>query len=165
MDFRAKALLAAALAVVTATGALARSGFKWEELQLIDQKWPQAKATTTGLRYVVTREGQGEQPKAGDRVKVLYKGMFLDGRVFDQTLDPQKPFTFRLERGDVIAGWEEGIALMRVGEQRTLIVPYDLAYGSRGKLPGIPRQTSLVFEVELLSFETNPAATRASAQP
>lgn len=160
MDFRSKALLAAALAVVTATGVLARSGFKWEELQLIDQKWPQATATTTGLRFVVTREGQGEQPKAGDRVQVLYKGMFLDGRVFDQSADPTKPFVFRLERGDVIAGWEEGIALMRVGEQRTLIVPYDLAYGSRGKLPGIPRQTSLVFEVELLAVEPNPARAK-----
>ncbi len=146
--------------------ASARSGFNWEELNQIDQKWPQAKATTTGLRYLVAKEGQGERPMPGQVVKVLFKGMFFDGRVFDQSLDPAKPFSFRLGRGEIIAGWEEGIAMMKVGEKRVLLVPYDLAYGSRGRPPRIPRQTSLVFEVELLSIEPfHSAAAPAAAKP
>ncbi len=153
-----KALLISTLALAAATGLFARSGFKWEELETIDRQWPQAIATTTGLRYLVTAEGRGETPKPGDRVKVLFKGMFFDGRVFDQALSPAAPFAFRVGRGEIIAGWEEAIAAMRVGEKRTLIVPYDLAYGSRGRPPLIPRQTSLVFEVELLAIEPNPAS-------
>jgi FKBP-type peptidyl-prolyl cis-trans isomerase len=156
MDLRPKTLLVAGLAVLATSLASARSGFNWDELNAIDQKWPQSQATTTGLRYVVVQEGQGALPRSGDVVKVLYKGMFFDGRVFDQALDPKQPFTFRLGRGQIIAGWEEGIAAMRVGEKRILIVPYDLAYGSRGQPPRIPRQTSLVFEVEVIAIEPNP---------
>lgn len=154
-----KKALAMACVLLLAAVASARSGFTWEELETIDQKWPQAKATTTGLRYVVEKEGSGPQPQAGDTVKVLYTGMFFDGRIFDQTLDPAHPFTFRLGRGQIIAGWEEGIAMMRVGEKRVLIVPYDLAYGTRGNYPDIPRQTSLVFEVEMIGIEPKAAAT------
>ncbi len=161
MTFRPKALLAATLTLAAVTGLHARSGFKWEELEIIDQKWPQAAVTTTGLRYIITREGHGETPKPGDTVKVLFKGMFFDGRVFDQTTPVGGPFVFRIGRGEVIDGWDEAVAMMRVGEKRTLIVPYDLAYGSRGQPPRIPRQTSLVFEVELLSFERNPASKEA----
>ncbi|HLP08856.1 MAG TPA: FKBP-type peptidyl-prolyl cis-trans isomerase [Opitutaceae bacterium] len=160
---RSRTLLVAALAAIAATTMSARSGFNWEELNTIDQKWPQAKATTTGLRYVVLQEGRGDLPRSGDTVKVLYKGMFFDGRVFDEALDPAQPFTFRLGRSQIIEGWEEGIALMRVGEKRILIVPYDLAYGSRGQPPRIPRQTSLVFEVEMLAIEPNTVPPPATA--
>lgn len=146
--------------------ASARSGFGWEELNQIDLKWPQAKATATGLRYLVQREGQGERAKPGDIVRVLFKGMFFDGRVFDQALDPAAPFTFRIGRGEIIDGWEEGIALMKVGEKCLLLVPYDLAYGSRGQPPRIPRQTSLVFEVEMLAIEPFKApAAKPVAKP
>ncbi len=163
MHFRPKTLLFAALAAVAATGAAARSGFSWEELSIIDQKWPNATATTTGLRYVVVQEGAGATPKTGDTVKVLFKGMFFDGRVFDQTTPAVGPFTFRLGRNEVIDGWEEAVGTMRVGEKRILLVPYDLAYGSRGQPPRIPRQTSLVFEVELIGIEAvraGPAAQK-----
>lgn len=164
MLFCPKGVLLAGIVLFGLVGVVsARSGFKWEELEQIDQRWPQAKVTATGLRYVIEREGQGQSPKSGDNVKVLYKGMFFDGRVFDQALDPAKSFTFRLGRSQVIAGWEEGIAQMKVGEKRILLVPYDLAYGSRGQPPSIPRQTSLVFEVEMLAIEPFQAAT--SKQP
>ena len=154
MLFSSKRILLVGIALFGLVGvAQARSGFNWDELQQIDQKWPQAKTTTTGLRYVVLQEGTGPKAKAGEVVKVLFKGMFFDGRVFDQTSDPSKPFTFRLGRGEIIDGWEEGISMMAAGEKRILIVPYELAYGSRGQPPRIPRQTSLVFEVELLSIE------------
>lgn len=161
MRFCSKALLATLLAASTACGLLARSGFNWEELEAIDQKWPEATVTSTGLRYVVTREGHGDTPKPGDQVSVLYKGMFFDGKVFDQSLDPEKPFVFRLGRRQIIEGWEEGIAMMRAGEKRLLLVPYDLAYGARGQPPRIPRCTSLVFEVEMLKIEPNPAAAES----
>jgi len=138
--------------VADLTPAVARSGFTWDEIQVIDKQWPKAKATSTGLRLLVEREGQGERPKPGEQVKVLYKGMFFDGKVFDQRLDPASPFVFRLGRGDIIEGWEEGISTMRKGEKTLMLVPYDMAYGSRGQPPRIPRQTSLVFEVELLDI-------------
>ena len=131
--------------------ASARSGFTWEELQQIDQKWPQAKSTTTGLRYVVVQEGHGDLPKPGEMVTVQFKGMFFDGRMFDQS-SPGKPFVFRIGRGEIIDGWEEGIGMMKAGEKRILLVPYDLAYGSRGQPPRIPRCTSLIFEVEVLAI-------------
>ena len=165
MDFRQKALSLLVIGSIATTGLSARSGFTWEELNTIDQKWPQSQSTTTGLRYIVLKEGHGELPKSGDIVKVLYKGMFFDGRVFDQTRDPQKPFQFRLGRGEIIRGWEEGIAMMRVGEKRILIVPYDLAYGSRGQPPRIPRQTSLVFEVEMVAIEPYSPSSSAPAAP
>ena len=154
MLFSSKGILVAAIALLGLVGPVsARSGFNWDEMEQIDKKWPQAKVTTTGLRYVVEREGKGESPKSGQVVKVLSKGMFFDGRVFDQALNPAKPFVFRLGRSEIIEGWEEGVSMMRVGEKRILLVPYDLAYGARGQPPSIPRTTSLVFEVELLSVE------------
>lgn len=131
----------------------ARAKFSWEDHQIIDKKWPDSVETSTGLRYVVAREGKGAQPKPGDKVTVLYKGMLLDGTVFDQKLDPKEPFTFRLDRGDVIEGWEEGISRMCAGEARLLIVPAALAYGSRGRPPSIPRNAALLFEVELLKID------------
>lgn len=154
------------LCAISSTGLMARSGFSWEELNTIDQKWPQSQSTTTGLRYLVLQEGRGELPKNGDVVKVLFKGMFFDGRVFDQSAGPEAPFTFRLGRGEIIRGWEEGIATMRLGEKRILIVPYDLAYGARGQPPRIPRQTSLVFEVEVIAIEPfAPPASTTTATP
>lgn len=131
----------------------ARAKFSWEEHQVIDKKWPDAVETSTGLRYVIARKGDGLAPKSGDRVSVLYKGMLINGTVFDQNLDTESPFVFRLARGEVIKGWEEGIAMMKAGEARLLIVPAELAYGSRGRPPDIPRSAGLVFEVELLKVE------------
>ncbi len=120
------------------------------DLLIVEQRYPQAEINSTGLRTLVLREGTGQMPQRGDHVSVLYKGTLLDGTLFDQKLDPQDPFTFQLDRGQVIDGWEYGILMMREGEKRLLIVPYELGYGTRGRSPDIPRMATLVFEVELL---------------
>jgi len=120
------------------------------DLEIVNKTWPNAKRTSTGLRYVVLNEGQGELAKPGDMVSVLYTGWLLDGTIFDQTKDPAKPFEFRLGRNNVIEGWDQALQLMRPGEKRLLIIPYELAYGSRGQPPSIPPRATLVFEVHLL---------------
>lgn len=165
MNLRSKVFALALLSAACATPSLARSGFTVAELDIIDQKWPTAKVTTTGLRYVVQQEGTGETPKPGDRVRMRFKGMFFDGRVFDQTNEIAGPFVFRVGRGEVIDGWDEAVATMRTGEKRILLIPYELAYGSRGQPPRIPRQTSLIFEVELLGFDANPVTAPGTAKP
>jgi FKBP-type peptidyl-prolyl cis-trans isomerase len=124
-----------------------------EDLAVVEKQWPTAKKTVTGLRYVTQAEGTGDVAAEGDLVSVLYKGMLLDGRVFDQMLSADKPFTFRLGRGQVIEGWDQGLKLMRLGSKATLIIPFELAYGTRGDPPKIPRQATLVFEVELIKIE------------
>ena len=120
------------------------------DLEKVEEMFPNAKRTSTSLRYVMHQEGAGENAKTGDLVDVLYVGKLLDGTVFDQTQDPEKPFSFRLGRGNVIQGWEQGIQLMRPGSKMTLVVPYELAYGTRGQPPKIPRRATLVFEIELI---------------
>ncbi|HRE82712.1 MAG TPA: FKBP-type peptidyl-prolyl cis-trans isomerase [Opitutaceae bacterium] len=124
-----------------------------EDLEIVEKTWPTARRTSTGLRTLVLKEGTGDQPKKGDVVSVVYVGKLLDGTIFDQATDPAKPFTFRVGRGQVIEGWEEGLQLTRVGERRLFIVPFELGYGTRGSLPKIPKRATLVFEVELLSIE------------
>ncbi len=120
------------------------------DLILVEQKFPRAERTSTGLWTEVLREGTGAQPERGDTVAVLYKGELLDGTTFDEATDANAPFSFQLDRGKVIDGWEFGLLLMREGEKRRLIVPYELGYGTRGRSPDIPRMATLVFEVELL---------------
>lgn len=124
-----------------------------EDLAFVTKNWPNAQRTWTGLRTVLVTEGKGELAKAGDLVSVLYKGQLIDGKVFDQTADPTKPFTFRLGRGEVIQGWEEGIQFMRAGEKRILIIPYELGYGTLGDQPKIPKKAALIFDVELVSIK------------
>jgi len=124
-----------------------------EDLEMVQKTWPQAKRTSTGLRYVVLSEGQGELAKPGELVRVLYTGWLLNGTKFDQSIDPANPFEFRLGRNNVIDGWDQGLQLMRPGEKRLLIVPYELGYGSRGHLPLIPGKATLVFEVQLLEVK------------
>ena len=142
-------LLVIAAAYPTLTFAQ-RERFPQEDLEKVEQMFPQAKRTSTSLRYVVLTEGQGKKAKPGDLVDVLYTGKLLDGTVFDQWLDPEKPFSFRLGRDNVIDGWEEGLQLMNPGQKMILIVPYELAYGTRGQPPRIPRRATLVFEIELV---------------
>ena len=85
-------------------------------------------------------------------VTVLYRGRLLDGKVFSEALDPKEPFRPRVGRDELIAAWEEAIKQMKRGEKRLLIVPYELAYGTRGDPPRIPRRATLIFEIELLDF-------------
>ena len=124
-----------------------------EDLEIVEKRWPEAVRTSTGLRTVLVKEGSGDLVQRGDLVSVLYKGELLDGKVFDQTVDATKPFTFRVGRGQVIDGWEHGLQLMRPGEKRILIVPFELGYGTRGDPPKIPRRATLVFEVEVVEVK------------
>jgi len=125
-----------------------------EDLEIVEQRWPEAKKTSTGLRYIVLKEGDKSSgsPVPGQRAAVLYKGMLLDGTVFDQQLDPENPFRPRVGRSELIAGWDQALTRMHKGEKWLLIVPYELGYGTRGNPPKIPRRATLVFEMELLDF-------------
>jgi peptidylprolyl isomerase len=110
----------------------------------------QVKTTPSGLQYVDLVEGTGPSPAAGQTMVVHYTGWLTNGTKFDSSLDRGMPFQFALGQHAVIAGWDEGIAGMRVGGKRKLIVPPGLAYKDRG-FPGlIPPNSTLVFEVELL---------------
>jgi FKBP-type peptidyl-prolyl cis-trans isomerase len=120
-----------------------------DDLDFVEKKWPQAKKTNSGIRYIIQREGQGASPKPGDTVSVFYSGQLLDGTVFDENHDAEHPFSFRIAREQVIEGWDQVLQLMKVGEKRLVIIPPELAYGSRGQPPKIPRNSTLVFEVEL----------------
>jgi FKBP-type peptidyl-prolyl cis-trans isomerase len=122
------------------------------DLEYVEKTWPEAKRTVTGIRYLIVRPGTGEKPKPGDKVNVLYVGRLLNGTVFDQATEADKPFTFRVRRDMVIEGWDQIIQLMQKGEKRLVIIPPELAYGTRGQPPKIGRNATLVFEMELLSF-------------
>ncbi len=102
------------------------------------------------LQIQDTRSGDGQEAKAGDRVTVHYVGTLTSGEKFDSSRDRGKGFTFQLGAGQVIKGWDQGVAGMRVGGVRKLTIPPDLAYGQRGFPPVIPPNSTLVFEVELL---------------
>ena len=124
-----------------------------DDLDFVDKTWPTAKKTNTGIRYIIEKEGVGEPPKPGDLVSVLYTGTLLNGKMFDQQLDPKHPLTFRVRRMAVIEGWDQVLQLMRPGEKRLVVIPADYAYGSRGQLPGIPPNSPLVFDMELIKVE------------
>ena len=124
-----------------------------EDLEVVEKTWPQAKKTNSGIRYVVEREGTGVSPKPGNAVAVHYVGKLLDGKIFDENHNPASPFTFRLGRDQVIQGWDQVLQLMKVGEKRLVIIPSELGYGSRGQPPKIPRNATLVFEIELLEIK------------
>ena len=114
--------------------------------------------TKTGLQYEDIKVGTGASPKVGDMVTVHYVGTFEDGKKFDSSRDRGTPFKFRLGVGQVIPGWDEGVATMKIGGQRKLVVPGKLGYGPRGiqdRRTGqyvIPPNATLVFDVELLGI-------------
>ena len=111
-----------------------------------------AQPRESGLIYVCTKKGKGPKPGYKQNVKVHYTGKFLDGTVFDSSVERGEPISFALGVGQVIKGWDEGIALMSKGEKGILYIPYDLAYGTRQNGP-IPACANLIFEVELVDFE------------
>jgi peptidylprolyl isomerase len=107
--------------------------------------------TDSGLQYVELVEGSGAQPVAGQTVVVHYTGTLTDGSKFDSSRDRNQPFSFRIGAGQVIQGWDEGLATMKIGGRRKLIIPAKLGYGDRGVGP-IPGGATLIFDVELLKI-------------
>ncbi len=112
------------------------------------------KITDSGLKFEDLSIGAGDVAVPGDKVSVHYTGWLVEGGRFDSSLDRNQPFDFTLGKGMVIAGWDEGVAGMKVGGKRRLTIPPQLGYGSRGAGGVIPPEATLVFEVELLSILT-----------
>lgn len=115
------------------------------------EHYPDALPIASGLIYIDVKEGKGNTPEKGQKVKVHYTGTFLDGKVFDSSVERGEPIEFALGEGQVIKGWDEGIGMMRKGGKAVLIIPSNLAYGPAGR-SGIPPASTLVFEVELIDI-------------
>ncbi len=114
---------------------------------------PGATEDVTELKIEDTVVGKGPEAKAGDTVSVHYSGFLTDGSPFDSSLASGQPFEFQLGAGDVIPGWDQGVAGMKVGGKRKLTIPPDLAYGAAGAGGVIPPNATLVFDVELLEIK------------
>jgi peptidylprolyl isomerase len=113
--------------------------------------------TPSGLRIIDVKPGTGPLPQTGQTVTVNYTGwLFADGKKgkkFDSSLDRGEPFSFTLGQGQVIKGWDEGVATMHVGGKRTLIIPPDLGYGASGAGGVIPPNATLIFDIDLLGVK------------
>jgi peptidylprolyl isomerase len=113
--------------------------------------------TPSGLKIIDLKVGTGAMPRSGQTVVVNYTGWLYEngrkGKKFDSSLDRNEPFEFPIGRGQVIRGWDQGVATMRVGGKRTLIIPPDLAYGASGAGGVIPPNATLIFDVDLLAIK------------
>lgn len=109
--------------------------------------------TPSGLRYKIINKGQGKKATKGTTVSVHYKGQLIDGTVFDSSYQRNQPIDFMLGVGQVISGWDEGIQLLHVGDKARLVIPSELAYGSRGAGGVIPPDAPLIFDVELVNVK------------
>lgn len=109
--------------------------------------------TPSGLKYIDMEIGSGESPNTGQDVEVHYTGTLEDGTKFDSSVDRNQPFNFTIGVGRVIPGWDEGVATMKIGGKRRLIIPSDLGYGARGAGGVIPPNATLIFDVELLGIK------------
>lgn len=113
--------------------------------------------TASGLKYLIEKEGAGDSPRRGQTVTVHYTG-WLDengqpGKKFDSSIDRGQPFQFVIGIGQVIRGWDEGVAMMKVGEKRRLIIPSSLGYGAHAVGGIIPANSTLIFDVELIRVD------------
>lgn len=111
--------------------------------------------TESGLYFIKKEEGKGIKPQLNDSVTVHYTGMFLDGTIFDSSRKRDEPFAFILGIGQVIPGWDEGIALMKEGSKARFLIPSSLAFGKKGFNESIPPFTSLMLDVELIKVKKN----------
>ena len=120
--------------------------------------------TPSGLTYLITKKGTGRQPKKGETIVVHYTGMLTNGVKFDSSRDRNEPLAFKLGTGRVIKGWDEGFSNLRVGDHAILIIPSDLAYGSRGAGDVIPPDSKLIFVVEVVDVKSDePQSSRINA--
>ena len=113
----------------------------------------QAVTTESGLTYIVTKQGDGEQVKKGDNAIVNYTGLLTNGALFDSSLARNEPFKFPVGAGHVIKGWDEGLQNLRVGDHATLIIPPEIGYGAAGAGGVIPPDATLIFIIEVLGVE------------
>jgi peptidylprolyl isomerase len=147
------AALAAACAVLVAAASVATADEKKDEGKM-EYKW---QMTPTGLKYQDLKEGDGASPKNGQTCVVHYTGWLWEegakGKKFDSSVDRGQPFEFALGMGRVIKGWDQGVATMKIGGKRLLLVPPQLGYGARGAGGLIPPNATLLFEVELLGVK------------
>jgi peptidylprolyl isomerase len=145
-----KAIKFLSVILLSASVALAQTAVKSTPV-----KKPKPVKTASGLEYTITSKGNGKKPVVGDKVKVHYTGTLLDGTKFDSSVDRGQPFTFELGMGRVIKGWDEGIALLNVGDKASFVIPAELGYGpqANGK---IPANSILKFDVELLDIIAAP---------
>ncbi|OKH18997.1 peptidylprolyl isomerase [Hydrococcus rivularis NIES-593] len=120
------------------------------EKGIITMNLENAITTPSGLKYIDIQEGDGATPTKGQTVTVHYTGTLENGKKFDSSRDRDRPFSFKIGVGQVIQGWDEGVGSMKVGGRRTLIIPSELGYGSRGAGGVIPPNATLIFDVELL---------------
>ena len=109
--------------------------------------------TASGLQYIDIKVGDGNSPQTGQTVVVHYTGWLADGTKFDSSVDRGQPFSFVIGTGKVIKGWDEGVATMKVGGERRLIIPPELGYGATGYPGVIPGNAQLIFDVELIEIK------------
>jgi FKBP-type peptidyl-prolyl cis-trans isomerase len=128
-------------------------GIPERKFKKIEEKDRKVITTDSGLKYEDEEEGEGGVAQKGDTVLVHYTGTLQDGTTFDSSHKRGQPYPFTLGAGTVIKGWDEGVAGMKVGGKRKLIIPYQLAYGERGRPPQIPPKAELTFIVELLKIK------------
>ncbi|RYY14521.1 MAG: hypothetical protein EOO36_14115, partial [Cytophagaceae bacterium] len=125
-----------------------------------------AKKTPGGVYYIITQPGTGAMPKAGQQVSLQYKGMLLSGKEFDSSAKHGgSPFSYVTGRGQVIPGWDEGVAMLNKGAKATLLIPSSLAYGERGSGPAIPANSPLRFDIEVVDIKDAPAAPAGGMAP
>lgn len=151
----AHALMCVALMALSPAGGLAQTSKAQDKptgKKPAKSTAPKSVKTRSGLEYVDLKIGKGAVAKPGQQVTVHYVGTLKNGTKFDSSRDHGSPFTFKLGAHKVIKGWDEGVANMRVGGKRKLIVPPDLAYGDQG-VGTIPPNSVLLFEVELLAVK------------
>lgn len=156
---KTKIVVVAAVAVLLIGGVFVRTQYKQQEHSMADRKTNEMITRDSGLKYVVLKEADAgaEQMKSGDLATVHYTGWLFDssaadnkGAKFDSSVDRGSPFQFSVGKGMVIKGWDEGVGLMKVGEQRRFIIPAALGYGPNGAGSIIPPNATLVFDVEVL---------------
>jgi FKBP-type peptidyl-prolyl cis-trans isomerase len=126
---------------------------KAKQKALLDTVAAGYEETASGLRYQILQKGDGKKATKGAGVSVHYKGQLLDGTVFDSSYKRKQPIDFNVGVGQVIAGWDEGILLLQVGDKARFVIPSNLAYGSAGAGGVIPPDATLIFDVELMAVK------------